>query len=768
MKKKSVNLVFLFLLLAVGCSQETVMNGSISEKTNASDTKMSINIVTETSRTVRPAVTKWEITVTNKEEENNLEYSKTVDSKTTSVTFINIVATATYTVEVHGLDEDGNKILSGAKEKVQVEANKVNICNVTVSDDFEADKSDKNGTLSVNINGLGGLGIQENSNFTLKMSGSTNSNNYKNVELTYENGVLSGLESDILPDSYKISIADFPVNVIQDPIVNIYPGAVTTIDWTWNYNDEESQKQVGDNIKQKNTLIPVWNKNADGGDSVGLIGANGLFVTPTWENGTFVACDVDTAGDMWTLTITETAITEDNNQINTYKLTNEHTEESYYFKYSLEGDNGLGQTYKRQLVDFCVAEINLEDFAITDDSYKELYIENISKLKESGEDIEKMKFLFLLEDSGEIYTKGFTEMDKDAPTGILDSTLWNLSTYINIKTKLSAIEVAYEDSGLYLYLAGTRNNDSNDSSYYYWHQNIYKLKLKSLAPKSNSEANNIDWAFEYELVCNSTESENSYSYSTPILTLDIGDYFLDSATGNSIKFFNNAFKISDMHVVGDDLYITAGCVSYNSNPTNNHQYFSYSFGGLFRYSGISENYIDENNTIYTKYNFDTETNKATNSRLEHFYGLKKIDNLVFESEDTGNFSKECWMVKEKSGMEDYIGNTLIGLTQAESDDSSYFAGPRYIIPSDDKLFIIDSGFYGEYEIITDSGDTATTETVIFSLKDKRNRIFTFDGNTLSAPIKLSDSISFDYDYITRTDPFESDGYDGGTKETVSW
>jgi hypothetical protein len=106
--------------------------------------------------------------------------------------------------------------------------------------------------------------------------------------------------------------------------------------------------------------------------------------------------------------------------------------------------------------------------------------------------------------------------------------------------------------------------------------------------------------------------------------------------------------------------------------------------------------------------------------------------------------------------------------QAKEEDSPYFAGPRYIIPSGDNLLIVDSGFYGEYEIITDSGDTATTKMVNFSLKDKRNRIFTFDGSTLSAPIKLSDSISFDYDYITRTDPFESDGYDGGTKETVSW
>ena len=346
MKKKSVNLVFLFLLLAVGCSQETVMNGSISGKTNASDTKMSINIVTETSRTVRPAVTKWKITVTNEEEENNLEYSKTVDSKTTSVTFINIVATATYTVEVHGLDEDGNKILSGAKEKVQIEANKVNICNVTVSDDFEADG---NGTLKVTIDGLDGLDVEENSSFTLEMSGLTNPDNPQTVTLSYKDGVLSGVGDNILSGSYKIESISFadaealptdeegdsaaidvlPINLIQDPIVNIYPGTTTYINWTWKYSKEE----ITQNNILKNTLVPVWNKSVFNPDypaessapaKNGSLSANALFAEPTWDEGQcsfeyksddgstisatvnkdeleFINCTYDGSGNLWIL-----------------------------------------------------------------------------------------------------------------------------------------------------------------------------------------------------------------------------------------------------------------------------------------------------------------------------------------------------------------------------------------------------------------------------------------------------------------------------------
>ena len=728
MKKKSVNLVFLFLLLAVGCSQETVMNGSISGKTNASDTKMSINIVTETSRTVRPAVTKWKITVTNEEEENNLEYSKTVDSKTTSVTFINIVATATYTVEVHGLDEDGNKILSGAKEKVQVEANKVNICNVTLSDDFNTDKSDKNGTLSVNINGLGGLGIQENSNFTLKMSGLTNPDNPQIVTLSYKDGVLSGLESDILPGSYKISIADFPVNVIQDPIVNIYPGAVTTIDWTWNGNKND----VEQNNTLKKTLIPVWNKNADGGDSVGLIGANGLFVTPTWENGTFVACDVDTAGDMWTLTITEKKLSGtdeyDNEVYNyTYKLTNEHAKESYYFQAS----------EMQKVIDFCVAEIDVRKFLENKISEAGDEIENVNEKIETTIEVlgEKAQYLILLTNAGECYTY---LMNKNS--NLLEFEKFYLlrdgfgGHYPAYDTQLSAIETC----GTNLYMAGTNavDNDNPQKKLGYIFlaniTNICGIELYTENILNNLNQLNVEYLY--------IETYKDYS-PCPILTLNIGEYikYEDFSKG----FYSNAFKITDMHVKGDNLYITAGCVAYSPKyeefmSGDSDDLFCYSFGGLFRFKEISK--FNSDNFDFSNpddYVFGETSYEVTKPKIEYCGGLDicPLNNYFLKREDGTQ--------------------VLNGFMQAKEEDSPYFAGPRYIIPSDDKLFIIDSGFYGEYgEEITD-GNTGEKIT-IFSLKDKRNHIFTFDGSTLSAPIKLSDSISFDYDYITGTETFEFD------------
>ena len=266
--------------------------------------------------------------------------------------------------------------------------------------------------------------------------------------------------------------------------------------------------------------------------------------------------------------------------------------------------------------------------------------------------------------------------------------------------------------------------------------------------------------------CNNWDSNNNYPISSPILTLDVGEYFKDYR----IEFYNEAFKISDMCIKGNDLYITAGCVSFNKNAYNIFTSTSYgcdnvscySLGGLFKYNDVLDFYYDVNvdyaegyNTDFLSenYKWDNEIKKVTSPKIEYVYGV----NDKLSEEELSEPLKENSSTYEKT-------YTLIGLTQAETNDSQYFAGPRYIIPSGDNLLIVDSGFYGEYKIITDSGDTATTETVIFSLKDRRNRIFTFDGNTLSAPIKLSDSISFDYDYITKTENYD----EAGTLIPVSW
>ena len=79
--------------------------------------------------------------------------------------------------------------------------------------------------------------------------------------------------------------------------------------------------------------------------------------------------------------------------------------------------------------------------------------------------------------------------------------------------------------------------------------------------------------------------------------------------------------------------------------------------------------------------------------------------------------------------------------QATSDDSKYFAGPRYIIPSGNDLLIVDSGFYGVYTTPNDNLPLINCE--------KRNRIFTFNTGTKGLSLTtLDDSISFDYDYLT--------------------
>ena len=209
--------------------------------------------------------------------------------------------------------------------------------------------------------------------------------------------------------------------------------------------------------------------------------------------------------------------------------------------------------------------------------------------------------------------------------------------------------------------------------------------------------------------------------------------------------------IKENNEEGYNLYATVGCVSYNP-VASSHKYFSYSLGGLFKFDNVSAIYYNEEDEQET-WIFSTTEN------LTYVGGLNK--NL----EISDNIK---WEILDEKG--NPIFNTLIGLTQAETDDSPYFAGPRCIIPSCDKLFIIDSGFYGEYETATSTEATpAETTTTIFNLEDKRNRIFTFDttSETLS-PTKVDDSISFDYDYITETELTEMNADGSVISIPVSW
>ena len=208
-------------------------------------------------------------------------------------------------------------------------------------------------------------------------------------------------------------------------------------------------------------------------------------------------------------------------------------------------------------------------------------------------------------------------------------------------------------------------------------------------------------------------SDNILEYKdddgSEVLKLDINSFI---EVENGYSFQSPAFAISDMYINEDKtkLYVTAGCVNYDGNSWNNNLDYGvyHSFGGLFEYT-LDGTLIEK----YGVYNGDNA-------------------NSPFLIDDSG-----------KIRLADHI-------IQATSDDSSYFAGPRYIIPSGNDLLIVDSGFYGLVDKTPGTNNP-------FSLYGKQNRIFTFninennnesEGLKFNSLTKVDDSISFDYDYLT--------------------
>ena len=769
----------------ISCSQETVINENISGEATTPDTKICVNIKTENSRTVRPEITKWEITVTNKSDAN-LKFSRTIDGKATSATFVN-VTDGEYDITVRGFNKDNKIILKNGSNSFYIKPNTVNVCEIIPEDNFAYDTNGNpyNGNLSIQISGLKDLFTEGETLLLTYTKLGSNDKTSKSETLPYEytNGTLIREITEIPVGSYKIEITHndeaktkTKVNLVKDPVVNIYPDATTDINWEWSYDSDK----INADHDLKDLKIPVWNKNADGNNNVGYIGADALFAYPDMTDETFVACDTDDADNMWVLTITDTTeetTDEATTVTNTYKLKNLNTNDEYYF------------TSENTIEDFTIAEIDLKPFlypsremyepeeeyqtAISD--YEKIMTTLNTQFNTTGT---KFKFLFVLssndpgENNNQIYTCFIDRLAKEKAD--LDNIILNyynntvFSAYITeyelsklSKKNLSAIELAYENSsGLYLYVAETcpaaNGNNITNLEHFNYYQNIYKIKITDISEEligSDNEGNPTVTSPKFYSSCSLDDSSNEL---VPILTLDISKSFNGNENGEQFKFCNEAFKISDIYIKENggeyNLYATVGCVSYNPIASN-HKYFSYSLGGLFKFDNVSAIYYNEEDEQET-WNFSTTEN------------LTYVDGLNENLEISDNIK---WEILDEKG--NPIFNTLIGLTQAETDDSPYFAGPRCIIPSGDKLFIIDSGFYGKYEIATSTEATpAETTTTIFNLEDKRNRIFTYDIKDdkllFNSLTKVDDSISFDYDYITETELTDTD--ESGNIIPVSW
>ena len=780
---KILHAIFLIAIM-ISCSQETVINKSITEKLNAPDTKMCIDIVTEKSRTVRPEIAKWQIDIelltpsdAVKSEDNSetLRFSRIIGGRITSTTFIN-VTTGNYKISVSGKTENDVTILSGKNDNFPVNTYEINTCTIEMKDTFDdnSKSADGSGHLNVTISGLNGL-FTDGEDFILTYRKLSESDNDTQIDLNYKNGTLTGESGEPIPaGSYKIEISNSKnLNLVKDPVVNIYPDATTDINWEWSYDSDK----INADHDLKDLKIPVWNKNADGNNNVGYIGADALFAYPDMIDETFVACDTDDADNMWVLTITDTTeetTDEATTVTNTYKLKNLNTNNEYYF------------TSENTIEDFTIAEIDFLQF-ITKPEEDSFYDENgsfcledfdtalaeytnkVEKIRSVLNEKTKQKVLFVLIGNA-IHTCFIDSLVQDKNKSLEDipSIQENFSSYITTQNqcdiifyKLSTIEVVcekYNDvSGVYLYIAETDylDNYNTNSNCYSYHQNIHKLKINNILDDipNRTEAGTLSPPY---FNCSKINNTNNSKNITPILTLDISKSFNSNKGENEFKFCNEAFKISDIYIKENggeyNLYATVGCVSYNP-VASNHKYFSYSLGGLFKFDNVSAFSSEKDEYGFENWNFSTTEN------------LTYVDGLNENLEISDNIK---WGILGAEG--EPIFNTLIGLTQAETDDSQYFAGPRCIIPSGDKLFIIDSGFYGEYETVTNSQTPAITKTVNFNLEDKRNRIFTYDIKddelSFNSLTKVDDSISFDYDYITETELTDTD--ESGNIIPVSW
>ena len=716
--------ILLSLIISIGCTQETVINANIDEKLNNSGPTLKVQIKTENSRTIRPEVTKWEIKLF---ESNEQLTTRVLHGKDNTVTTFTNVTVGNYTVKVTGKSEDDGNILSG-KEDVEITSNETKMCVVTVNDNFKTQSSENpNGTLSVNISGLGELGIQEDFNFTLKMSGLTNPNNPQTVTLSYKDGVLSGVGDNILSGSYKIESISFadaealptgevgdsaaidvlPINLIQDPIVNIYPGTTTYINWTWNGNKDDVE-EITQNNMLKNTLVPVWNKPVDNRraeSSVpaknGSLSANALFAEPTWDEEKtymftvevadstsptvgdpinysanipaskleFINCTYDESGDLWVLSGTA--------EMNVFFDDNNSALEQEYYCYVLKnvstGDEYNVTTKRDEKIskDFAVATVGEQN---------------------------KQKYLFYINDSEQI--KSFKIEDGDN---------WNIEAgneyFYGGNACITAIYA--KDNNLYIAVTVTNSGETGDNTT----ANIYTGII-------------INESGELASFGEDNQPE-------PILSLGISD-FTDGTIQNS-DFYNSAFAISDMYINEDKtkLYVTAGCVNYDGNSWNNNNNQDYgvyhSFGGLFVYE------LDEAGNLKK----DDDGSITVES-----YGINNNEITTIDPETENDIDPNPFLTTGGEGILELEENIM----QAVANDSQYFAGPRYIIPAGKDLLIVDSGFYGVY----------FGEIKRFINCEKRNRIFTYNitENELLFNTKVDDSISFDYDYLVNSDVIE--------------
>lgn len=532
-KQKNFFAIFLaVVMMAISCSQGNLEIVNIDENMPEAETTLTISINSVTSRTVRPEVVKWKVELFKNEDEriaaaneSKIWASRTLNAGNTSTTFTNI-ACAVYDVKISGYaDKDcKKKVLFGACS-VDMNDGENNLCVVNVEDYF----GDGNGNLKVNIAGVSGLSINNNEEqtveftlFPLKTTAETEKPTEETISLTYNEGTLTGQTEEPIPAGiYEMSGNCGDINLVQDPIVNIYADTTTDIYWEWDLESDTVDK-IDIEKKLAETIIPVWTPQDENFPNyyydmkkAGFLRGNALFAEPEWKDLDFKNFCLDNNNDVWILS---SYFNDDGNEefkisdVTTDALGNVSVGKTFLIKNGNDVDGGL--------IIRDMTKCKFKDVAFVDGGILLL-----------GE-VEYMNFF--------LYYATFEEEKSELSI----RQQFDLSNFPGGGT-VTSIATKGND----VYIATAIGGEATGSS----SAQIYK--------------GTIDISGDGIILSNSSSLFEE--------GLTINNFFNNSNGSPSLM-------ISDMYIAEDALYFTAGCVCVEANGS---LYMYYSFGGLFKYVG---------------------------------------------------------------------------------------------------------------------------------------------------------------------------------------
>ena len=585
-KQKNFFAIFLaVVMMAISCSQGNLEIVNIDENMPEAETTLTISINSVTSRTVRPEVVKWKVELFKNERiadanESKIWASRTLNAGNTSTTFTNI-ACAVYDVRISGYaDKDCKKKVLFGECTVDMNDGENNLCVVNVEDYF-ADET--TGGLNVTITGVSGLSklLGNNNNeeqtveFTLSLSplkstAATPKPEDEKISLTYNEGTLTGQTEKPIPAGiYEMSGKFGDINLVQDPIVNIYADTTTDIYWEWDLESDTVDK-IDIEKKLAETIIPVWTPQDENFPNyyydmkkAGFLRGNALFAEPEWKDLDFKNFCFDNAGDLWIL----------------YSDFNENENEEFKISKVTDDEyNGIG------------VEVAIDIENGTNEAGRPV-IPNMERCKFTDIAFMGNDILLLGEvEAGASYFLYYAER-KDGYYNVSICQQFDLSNFSG-----GGVPTSIATNGTDVYIAAATGDSSSAQ--------IYKGTISTSGDGITLERD------------------------SPLLEdeLTINDFF-----NNTENFSPNnlSLMISDMYIDDTALYFTAGCVVAKSNDSSG---IYYSFGGLFKYSegqeeplqsyGINTNteYIDKKYPDYTLHSMQ----QAVSESDKYFAGPRYI------------------------------------------------------------------------------------------------------------------------------------------------